>query len=55
MAFGRHRLYPFSKQNDWKQILNQKQDLDDKTNFTENTKRKYYDYKECDLILILNK
>ena len=54
MAFGRHVLYPFSKQIDWKQILNRKQDLVDKTNFKENTKRKYYDYKEGELIIILN-
>ena len=55
MAFGRHMLYPFSKQIDWEQILNRKQDLVDKTNFKENAKRKYHDYKEGDLILILNK
>ena len=55
MAFGRHMLYPISKQIDWNQILNRKQDLVDKINFKENAKRKYYDYKEGDLILILNK
>ena len=55
MAFGRYMFYPFSKQINWKQNLNRKLDLVDKTNFKENAKRKYYDYKEGDLILILNK
>ena len=55
MAFGRHMLYPFSKQIDWQQIMNRKQKIIDVANIKENAKRKYFDYKVGDLILILNK
>ena len=49
-------LHPFAKQKiDWKQILDCKQEIIDKTNTKENFKRKYFDYKKHDLILILNK
>ena len=32
LAYGRHMLYPFSKQIDWNQLLEQKQRLLDKAN-----------------------
>ena len=53
LAFGRHMLYPFSRQVDWNQLLEKKQSLIDQANIKEISKRKYYDYKEQDLILIL--
>ena len=55
LAFGRHMLYPFSKQVDWKQLLQNKQTLIDQANIKENSKRRFHDYKEQDLVLILNK
>ena len=48
-------LYPFSKQIDWNQLLEQKQRLVDQANIKENSKRRFFDYKENDLVLILNK
>ena len=48
-------LYPFSKQVDWQQILNKKQEIINTANLKENAKRRYFDYKIGDLILILNK
>ena len=48
-------MYPFSRQVDWQQILNRKQEIIDAANIKENSKRKYFDYKVGDLILILNK
>ena len=55
MTFGRHMLFPFSKQFDWQEILDKKQKIIDKANIKENSKRKFFNYKEGDLILILNK
>ena len=55
LAFGRHMLYPFSKQIDWKQLLDCKQRIIEQANIKENSKRRFYDYKVGDLILILNK
>ena len=55
MAFRRHMLYPFAKQFDWQKMLDKKQKIIDKANIKENSKRKFFDYKEGDLILILNK
>ena len=48
-------LFPFSKQVDWKQLLNQKQDTVDQSNIKENSKRRFFDYKEGDLAFIFNK
>ena len=55
MSFGRHMLYPFSRQDDWQQILSRKQEIIDKANIKENSKRQFFDHKIGDLILILNK
>ena len=55
MAFGRHMLYPFSRQFNWQQILDRKQEIIDAANVKENSKRNFFDYKVGDLILILNK
>ena len=55
LAFGRHMTYPFSRKVDWNQLLTQKQKLVDQDNIMENSKRKIFDYKENDLVLILNK
>ena len=55
MAFGRHMLYSFAKQFDWQEILDKKQNIIDKANIKEYYKRKFFNYKEGDLILILNK
>ena len=55
MAFGRNMLYPFSRQVDWQQLLNRKQAIIDQANIKENSKRRSFDYKVCDLILKLNK
>ena len=38
MAFGRHMLYPFSRQVDWNEILLRKQTIIDKANMKENSK-----------------
>ena len=54
MAFGRHMLYPFSCQIDWNQILLKQQAIIDKANIKENSKRRFFDYKVNDLILIIN-
>ena len=54
MAFGRHMLYPFSKQVDWKQVMDRKQQIIDAANVKENSKRKLFDNKVGDLILISN-
>ena len=48
-------LYTFAKQIDWKQISNHKQEIIEKTNIKETSKIKYFDYKENDIILFLNK
>ena len=37
MAFGRYMLYPFSRQVDWQQILNRKQDIINAANIKENS------------------
>ena len=55
MSFGRHMLYPFSRQIDWQQIISRKQEIIDRANIKENSKRQFFDYKIGDLILILNK
>ena len=56
ITFRSHTLYPFSKQVDWKQILpSHKQDLIGKAKLKENFKRKLFDCKVNDLILIWNK
>ena len=47
-------LYPFSKQVDWQQIMNRKQEIINAANIKENPKRKKIDYKVGNLILILN-
>ena len=55
LAYGRHMLCPFSKQIDLNQLLEQKQKLVDQANIKENSKRRFFDYKENDIVLILNK
>ena len=55
MAFGRHMLYPFPRQIDWNEILLRKQIITGKANMKENSKRRFFDYKENELILKLNK
>ena len=55
MVFWRHALYPFSKQVDWNELLERKQNIINKANIKENSKRRFFDYKEGDLIIILHK
>ena len=54
LAFGRNILHPFSTQINWKELLKGKQETIDKANIKENARRRYYDYKVGDKILILN-
>ena len=55
MAYGRNMLYPFAKQVDWKQLMDHKQEMVDDANIKENSKSKFFDYKNNDQVLILNK
>ena len=48
-------LHLFSKQVDWQQIMNRKQEIINVANIKENAKRKYFNYEVGDMILILNK
>ena len=53
VSFGRHILHAFAKQEDWKQLLANKQKIVvDQAKSKENFKRKFFDYKEQDLVLI---
>ena len=55
LAFGRNILNPFSPQINWVEMLQDKQRTIDKYNFKENTRRRDFDYKIGDKVLILNK
>ena len=48
-------LHLFSKQVDWQQIMNRKQEIINVANIKENAKRKYFNYEVGDMIRILNK
>ena len=39
-------LHLFSKQVDWQQIMNRKQEIINVANIKENAKKKYFDYKQ---------
>ena len=54
IAFGRNILHPFAVQVNWDELLKTKQDNIDKANIKENARRKYFDYKIGDNVLILN-
>ena len=47
--------YTFSKQVDWNELLERKQNIINKANIKENSKRRSFDYTEGDLIIILHK
>ena len=55
LAFGRNILNPFSKQINWDELMTKKQQVINTQNIKENSRRRYFDYKVGDRILILNK
>ena len=55
LAFGRNMLNPFSSQINWDDMLYNKQRTIDLYNLKENSKRRDFDYKPGNKILILNK
>ena len=55
LAFGRDMILPVASNVDWPNLFKRKQDIITQTNKKESSRRKTYDYKKGQKVLLLNK